>query len=180
MKCSGTSGRAARDPPALGLDLVVGVVLAGDEQRRDLEPDVGLVHEVAQRVEHRLQVRAAELEVELVGERLEVDVRRVHLRVELAARLGVDVAGRHRDRLHAARMAGVGDVHRVLGEDHRVVVGERDALAAQAQRGAAIASGEAWSCSRSISRDFEMSQFWQNLQARLQPAVPNERTLEPG
>ena len=25
-----------------------------------------------------------------------------------------------------------------------------------------------------------MSQFWQNLQARLQPAVPNENTLEPG
>ena len=25
-----------------------------------------------------------------------------------------------------------------------------------------------------------MSQFWQNLQVRLQPAVPNENTLEPG
>ena len=25
-----------------------------------------------------------------------------------------------------------------------------------------------------------MSQFWQNLHARLQPAVPNESTLEPG
>ncbi len=25
-----------------------------------------------------------------------------------------------------------------------------------------------------------MSQFWQNLQARLQPAVPNESTDEPG
>jgi hypothetical protein len=31
-----------------------------------------------------------------------------------------------------------------------------------------------------MSRDFEISQFWQNLQARLQPAVPNDRTLEPG
>jgi hypothetical protein len=31
-----------------------------------------------------------------------------------------------------------------------------------------------------MSRDFEMSQFWQNLQARLQPAVPNENTDEPG
>ena len=27
---------------------------------------------------------------------------------------------------------------------------------------------------------FEMSQFWQNLQARLQPAVPNDRTGVPG
>ena len=32
----------------------------------------------------------------------------------------------------------------------------------------------------SISRDFEMSQFWQNRHARLQPAVPNERTDVPG
>src|SRR5262245_59552 len=46
--------------------------------------------------------------------------------------------------------------------------------------GGAIASGEAWSASRSMSRDLEMSQFWQNLQARLQPAVPKERMLDPG
>jgi hypothetical protein len=45
---------------------------------------------------------------------------------------------------------------------------------------AAIACGLAWSCRRSISRDFEISQFWQNLHARLQPAVPNERIEVPG
>ena len=44
----------------------------------------------------------------------------------------------------------------------------------------AMAAGLAWSASVVISRDFEISQFWQNLQARLQPAVPNENTLEPG
>src|SRR5690348_2974497 len=44
----------------------------------------------------------------------------------------------------------------------------------------AIALGVAWSIKRSMSRDFEMSQFWQNLQARLQPAVPNESTALPG
>ena len=32
----------------------------------------------------------------------------------------------------------------------------------------------------SISRDLLMSQFWQNLQARLQPAVPNDSTGVPG
>jgi hypothetical protein len=36
----------------------------------------------------------------------------------------------------------------------------------------AIASGEADSLSRSISRDLLIDQFWQNLQPRLQPAVP--------
>jgi hypothetical protein len=45
---------------------------------------------------------------------------------------------------------------------------------------AAIPSGDAESISVSISRDFEMSQFWQNLHARLQPAVPNDSTDEPG
>ena len=30
------------------------------------------------------------------------------------------------------------------------------------------------------SRALEMSQFWQKRQPRLQPAVPKERTLEPG
>ena len=44
----------------------------------------------------------------------------------------------------------------------------------------AMASGDAWSDSLSHSRAFEMSQFWQNLQPRLQPAVPNESTLVPG
>ncbi|MNC49498.1 hypothetical protein D3C75_986790 [compost metagenome] len=31
-----------------------------------------------------------------------------------------------------------------------------------------------------MSRDLLISQFWQNLQARLQPAVPKDNTAEPG
>jgi hypothetical protein len=41
-------------------------------------------------------------------------------------------------------------------------------------------SGDASSASVSISFDLLMSQFWQNRQARLQPAVPNESTGVPG
>ena len=44
----------------------------------------------------------------------------------------------------------------------------------------AIASGVAVDVSVSISRDLLMSQFWQNWQPRLQPAVPNDNTEEPG
>src|SRR5919197_6764254 len=57
-----------------------------------------------------------------------------------------------------------------------------NATLAQPSRAAAsaISSGEAASASVSSSRDFEMSQFWQNLHARLQPAVPNESTELPG
>ena len=53
-------------------------------------------------------------------------------------------------------------------------------LQPEAWAAAAISAGLAWSISRSMSRDLLMSQFWQNLQARLHPAVPNESTLEPG
>src|SRR3989440_8803902 len=44
----------------------------------------------------------------------------------------------------------------------------------------ASVSGEASELSVSISRDLEMSQFWQNRQARLQPAVPKDSTGVPG
>ena len=45
---------------------------------------------------------------------------------------------------------------------------------------AAISAGAAREESRATSRDLLISQFWQNLHARLQPAVPNESTGVPG
>src|SRR5665647_2042258 len=48
-----------------------------------------------------------------------------------AARLGAHVARGHRDRLDPDLMAGIGHVCGILPEDHRVVVGERDAAATQ-------------------------------------------------
>src|SRR5258705_12738849 len=44
----------------------------------------------------------------------------------------------------------------------------------------ARSSGVARSASVSVSRDLEMSQLWQNLHARLHPAVPNYSTAHPG
>jgi hypothetical protein len=72
---------------ASAFELVVAVVLAGDQQGGDLQPAVGFVVDHGQDVEHRLQLRAAELDVEVVGEGLEVDVGGVHLRIELARRV---------------------------------------------------------------------------------------------
>jgi len=43
-----------------------------------------------------------------------------------------------------------------------------------------MACGLALASRRSMSREREMSQFWQNLQVRLQPAVPKDRMLLPG
>jgi len=58
-------------------------------------------------------------------------------------------------------MAGGGRVDRVLQEDRRIVVGERAVSAS--------APGDAAAARVSTSRDLEMSQFWQNLHARLHP-----------
>jgi len=44
----------------------------------------------------------------------------------------------------------------------------------------AMACGEASSASVPVSRDVEMSQFGQNRQPRLHPAVPKDSTAEPG
>ena len=44
----------------------------------------------------------------------------------------------------------------------------------------ARSSGLAASASVSVCRDLLMSQFWQNLHARLHPAVPNDSTGVPG
>src|SRR5258706_7199480 len=60
----------AGEPPGL---LRV-VVLSGDHEIGDLEPDTGLALEPPERVEHRIEVRESELLVKPLGERLQVHV----------------------------------------------------------------------------------------------------------
>ncbi|MNE03700.1 hypothetical protein D3C80_962110 [compost metagenome] len=121
-------------PGAQGLDLPVRIVVIRNQQGGDLRPDVGLVTQIDQGIQHRLQMRAGELEIEVVGEGLEVDIRRVHHREEFAARFGVYVAGGHRHRANAAFAAGDGRIDGVFGEDHRIVVGEGHAGTARILR----------------------------------------------
>jgi hypothetical protein len=70
---------------------------------------------------HRLQVCRAGAVIEVVGERLEVHVRRVEVGEKLSPRRVGQVARRHRHRLDPPGPTRVGDVDRVLEEDHRVV-----------------------------------------------------------
>ena len=102
--------------------------------------------------------------------------------IELAARGGGRRSRRSRRRsVMPTLLAGLGDVDGVLQEDHRVVVGEGHAAAAERRGGARDrlrATPRRPGCrSRATC---EMSQFWQNRQARLQPAVPNDSTGVPG
>ncbi len=122
------------EPGALGVDLGIRVVVPGDQQRGDLEPHVGVPPQVHQGVQHRLQVCRAGAVIEVVGERLEVHVRRVEVGEQLSPRRVGQVARRHRHRLDPPGPARVGDVDRVLEEDHRVVVGHGHAATPQPDR----------------------------------------------
>ena len=137
--------------------------------------------EVLESLEHRRERARADLAVESLGEGLEVDVGGVHVPVELGPRFGTDLARGDGHRLDALLAARLRHVDRVFVEDDRVVVRERDAPAAKLPGGRGD-EPPGWprrpGCP--VSRDLEMSQFWQNLQPRLHPAVPNESTGVPG
>jgi hypothetical protein len=138
------------------------------------------VLQVGERLEHGLEVASARTGVEALGEALQVDVRRVDVLVELDPRLRAYVARRDRDRLDPTLAAGMATSiaysMKTTGSLYVKATLEQPSCTAAST----IRSGEASSASASSSRDFEISQFWQKRQERLQPAVPNESTEVPG
>src|SRR3989344_606544 len=82
------------------VDFLGAVVMPGNQQCRDLEPDVRLLLDEDERVENGLEMGERELVVEILGESLEIYVGRVHRGVEVSARGFRDVAGGHRDRVN--------------------------------------------------------------------------------
>ncbi|MPM48978.1 hypothetical protein SDC9_95705 [bioreactor metagenome] len=99
------------------------------------------MHGVADRIEHRPQPGTGDLLIEAVGKTLEVDVGSVHDGEEIAPGLGIDVPGSDRDGCQARSPAGDGGVDGVFGEDHRVVIGERDRRALPVGGGAGDLAG---------------------------------------
>ena len=71
--------------------------------------------------------------VEVLRERLQVDVGRVHVAVDLGPRFGRDVAGGDEDVLQTGLASDASDVDRVLRPDHRIVVRVRDPGTSRAQ-----------------------------------------------
>src|SRR2546429_2641978 len=119
------------DPARQPVELVVGVVLPGDQQRRDLEPYRRLSFQVFECLEHWCQRTPADLVIEALREGFEIDVRGVHEPKELSPRLGAHVARSHGHAPDAARTARAGGVDRVLHEHDRIVVGKGNARAAE-------------------------------------------------
>ena len=58
------------DPARQTIELVRRIVFTGNQERRQLEPDLGVLLDIDQRVEHGLQVAAAEFTVKFLGEPL--------------------------------------------------------------------------------------------------------------
>ncbi len=73
-------------------------------------------------------------------------------------------------------MAGPGRIEGVFSPYDCVVVGERDTAAPWFNPVNAISSGFAKLLICETSRLLEMTQFWQDLQPKLHPAVPKLRT----
>src|SRR6267378_4766790 len=76
----------------------------------------------------------ADRPVEILGERLQIDIRGIHVGEEFPARFGRDIAGGHRYGGKAGGLAGLGSVDRVFQKDQRIVVGERHRAASEPHR----------------------------------------------
>jgi len=114
-----------------------------------------------------------------LGEGFQVDIGRVHVSVELGAGFGALVAGDTATDLMPVR-ASLGRVDGVFVENDRVVVGVGHAAAVRLLRGAGDGLGRGLVHQAIHLPRLADVQFWQNLQARLQPAVPKENIGVPG
>ena len=91
--------------------------------------------DVAQGVQHRLQMAAGELVVKILAEGLQVDIGGIHELEKFLARFFADVAGGDRHGFDTLPLTGDGRVHRVFEKNHRVVVGVGHAATTQLLRG---------------------------------------------
>src|SRR6266436_4096208 len=72
--------------------------------------------------------------IKRVGKRFEIDISRVHVLVEFRARIIGDVTGGNGYRFDPLFATRIGDINRVLSENYRIVVGERDRATAESFR----------------------------------------------
>src|SRR6266480_3847749 len=60
--------------------------------------------------------------IEFVSERFQIDIRSVHMAIEFRACILGDVAGGHSNCLDSTLAARIGNIDRVFGKDHRIIV----------------------------------------------------------
>src|SRR5690242_14655971 len=80
--------------------------------------------DIDERVQHGLEMTAADLMIKPLCEAFEVHIRRIHVLVELHARFLTDVARRYRHRLDTQLMACLRHIDRIFQKNDQIVVGE--------------------------------------------------------
>jgi hypothetical protein len=162
------------DPGGQRTELHVRVVPARDDERRQLEPGARRPHRHDGR-EDGCQPRAAQLPVEPVVERLEIDVRGIEDRRQQIVRLGGGVAVGDED-VPEARLAGQpGRVEGVLEEDGWLHVRVGDGTrAGPLGRGHDLVRTKRRVGTPGRGVACAISQFWQNRQWNGQPSVAIE------
>ena len=115
-------------PAVHPFQLFLVVVHAWHDERGDLEVHLVLVQPF-QRVQHGLQLRARPVQVGLVREGFEVDVRSVQVWHEFFQRLLVEVPVAYHDGPYAFLLGELGGVEHVLVEHRRFRIGEGEHVA---------------------------------------------------
>ena len=118
-----------REPISRAMQFLFTVILSWNKQRRHLKPNVGLMSKIPERVEHGTELGETDAVVERFGKRFQIDIGCIHALVKFRPGLLRDVAGSNRNRFDAGRVASLGDVPSIFGENHRVVICKRDRAA---------------------------------------------------
>ena len=117
------------DPLAHLPDLALAVVQCWHHEVDDLQPLPLALHEL-ERVQHRRDLGNAVVRVELLRDRLQVDLHRIEVGEKPAHWLPLDVAVGDHHRADSLLVPGLRRVQHVLVEDHRLAVCVGDGLGA--------------------------------------------------
>ena len=117
------------DPVDHLFEFFVCIVVGGNDEVGEFEPDVGFVVEIGDGFEDIGEVGEGEFVVEGFGEGFEVDVGGIDVGVDFVACFFCDISGGDHDAADAAVMSGFGDVHDPFAPDGGVVVGVGDGWA---------------------------------------------------
>src|SRR5215475_9578724 len=102
------------------------IVLVGDHQICDLEPDVSFILKPLEGIEHRIEVRKCNLVVETLCKGFQIHVGCVDVAINLRPCLGRDVTRCYHHALYTLLPGEARNINNKFPPDHRVVVSKRN------------------------------------------------------
>ena len=100
--------------------------MPGDQQGRQLHPNIRFVRNPADCVQDRFDIAQGEFAVEMLGKCFQVDVDSSNVRIHLASGFRGDVASGDQNGVKPRRSGLQADVDDELTDDGRIVIGESD------------------------------------------------------